>query len=215
MQSTSEWETISTDRAGDSLVKTEGRLECSKSCTLAPSSHTRWIFWLRLICSFPHSYFTKGTEQRNHLDLFSLEQEREYLQCCFGSNKSQEAPYPLPPSSCIRCISLITIQLSHFPLDSKFYKRAWLGSKEEHRKALEKSSESLKYVGNSCVQGIHNQNTRKPACPKVRAKTETQVSSNWGRWEKNLDPGFSSGLISVICWPRSKSTKMLWCSNPH
>lgn len=124
VQSTSEWETISTDRAEDCLVKTEGRLECSKSCTLAPSSHTRWIFWLRLICSFPHSYFTKGTEQRNLLDLFSLEQEREYLQCCFGSNKSQEAPYPLPPSSCIRCISLITIQLSHFPLDSKFYKRA-------------------------------------------------------------------------------------------
>lgn len=124
-------------RAGDSLVKTEGSPECSESCTLAPSSHTRWIFWLRLICNFPHCYFTMGTEQRNHLDLVSLEQEGEYPQCCYGSNKSQEAPYPLPPSSCIHCIPLITIQFFHFPLDSKFYKRAWLGSKTELRKALE------------------------------------------------------------------------------
>lgn len=84
-------------RVGDGLVKTEGSLECSKSCTLAPSSHTRWIFWLRLICNFPHSYFTKGREQRNHLDPFSLKQEREYPQYWFGPNKSWEAPHPYLP----------------------------------------------------------------------------------------------------------------------
>lgn len=131
------WETPTTGRAGDGLVKTGGSLECSKSCTLAPSSHSRWIFWLRLICNFPHSYFTKGREKRNHLDLVSLEQDWEYPQCCWGSNKSQETPCPSPPSSRIRCISLITVQFSHLPLDSKFYKRAWLGSKVELRKASE------------------------------------------------------------------------------
>lgn len=129
MKSQREWNTPTVGRAGDSLVKTEGNLERSKSCILAPSSHTRWIFWLRLVCNFPHSYFTKGTEQRNHLDLVSLEEEREYPQCWFVSNKSQEAPYPLPPSSCIRCISLMTIQFSHFPLDSKFYKKSLIGFK--------------------------------------------------------------------------------------
>lgn len=79
VKSQREWESPTRGRAGDSLVKTGGSLECSKSCTLAPSSHSRWIFWLRLICNFPHSYFTKGREKRNHLDLVSLERGWESI----------------------------------------------------------------------------------------------------------------------------------------
>lgn len=65
-------------RTGDSLVKTDGSLQRSKHYALASSSHTRWIFWLRLSCNFPYSYFTKGTEQRKHLDVVCLEQEIVY-----------------------------------------------------------------------------------------------------------------------------------------